>query len=537
MRLTLRTLLSWKDGMLGAEEAEALGERIASNPAARQLHDRIRDVVGRQMLSAPAPEAVGLAADANSTAAYLDNVMPDDRIEAFERACFGSDMHLAEVAGCHEMLAELAREPMAEPVVAAPQAEKLLALVRSAASREARGAAPPVAARIGRAGRPRQRKRRPQPRRASMAAWLMALAATLLLITLVGVLGWSVARGGRRVAAAPDRPREPGGPPPAVAPTRADREPEDASRRSVVERPAAGAVNAIEPARASPRPEGERAELAAPAPSPVPEQENAGLAPAAAAPPAPVIATPSPAIVSDPPPPPPAPPPAPPPPALGQAVPFGDALAIAARPPPPAAALVEPAPAAVPAAAPPAAGPRIAVAGAIVSGSAPLLVRVADAPGGWQAAGDAAAIPEAADLLAPAVGRPTIVVAGMKILLWPGSRAALGRAADGTPRLDLVFGTAVVAAPDRERLAVSAGGLAGVLEEFGGPVAISVELDRPPGAEPAATVTRASITSAVTVTFVPDAAGDGGPAAAIGPRRVIAGAALDPPAAAAAGAR
>jgi hypothetical protein len=220
------------------------------------------------------------------------------------------------------------------------------------------------------------------------------------------------------------------------------------------------------------------------------------------------------------------------PPALGQAVPFGDALAIAARPAAPPAAVVDPVPA--DAVAPPAGGPRITIAGAIVSGSAPLLVRVGDAPGGWQAAGDAAAIPEEAELLAPAVGQPAIAVAGLRITFRPGSRAARARAPDGTPRLDLVFGTAVVAAPHHERLAVAAGGLAGVLEAFGGPVAITVELDRPAGAEPAAAVTRASIVSAATVTFVPDAAVDGGLAAAIGPRRELAGAALDPPAAAAA---
>jgi hypothetical protein len=563
MRLTLRTLLSWTDGMLEPAAAAELGARVAASPAAGQLRDRSRDVVARQMLSAPAPAATGFAADADSTAEYLDNVMPSERIEEFERICFGSDVHLAEVAGCHEILAELAREPTVEPAVDRQQAARLRAVVRSAANGEAVGG-PPPAARIVRPRKPvRRREGRRQRPRTSPAAWLLAITATLLLATLLGVLGWSVVRGGRRGAASAERPREPAATasasqapgPAAVDTTSADREPDRASSLSLAERPAAGRVRvpgdggALKHPHPSPLPEGEGAGQEHPHPSPLPGGEGVGqeqprpsplprgegevATPAttslASEPPASAIPAAAPSAVSTTA----ASPVSPPaPPALGQAVPFGDALAIAARPAAPPAAVVDPVPA--DAVAPPAGGPRITIAGAIVSGSAPLLVRVGDAPGGWQAAGDAAAIPEEAELLAPAVGQPAIAVAGLRITFRPGSRAALAREPDGTPRLDLVFGTAVVAAPHHERLAVAAGGLAGVLEAFGGPVAITVELDRPAGAEPAAAVTRASIVSAATVTFVPDAAVDGGLAAAIGPRRELAGAALDPPAAAAA---
>jgi hypothetical protein len=99
----------------------------------------------------------------------------------------------------------------------------------------------------------------------------------------------------------------------------------------------------------------------------------------------------------------------------------------------------------------------------------------------------------------------------------------------------MIFGSAVVAAAHGQRLGVSAGGLHGMLEDFAGPVAIDVALDRQPGTEPGVVVTRASIVAGDAVTFVPEAAADDRPApVGVGPRCTIAGAALEPPAAAAA---
>ena len=111
MRLTLRTLLAWLDNVLPAGEQKQLGEKVTASPVAQQLVDRIRLVVERPQVGAPRPDGRGLAADANSVAEYLDNTLEPERLEPLERICLESDMHLAEVAACHTLLAELAEDP------------------------------------------------------------------------------------------------------------------------------------------------------------------------------------------------------------------------------------------------------------------------------------------------------------------------------------------------------------------------------------------------------------------------------------------
>jgi hypothetical protein len=109
MRLTLRTLLAWLDGVLTPDEQRRLGERVAGSTVATHMAERIRAAIGRTMIGAPRVEAKGMADDPNSVAEYLDNSLPSERLEPFERICIESEVHLAEVAACHGMLAEVAR--------------------------------------------------------------------------------------------------------------------------------------------------------------------------------------------------------------------------------------------------------------------------------------------------------------------------------------------------------------------------------------------------------------------------------------------
>ena len=107
MRLTLRTLLAWMDGVLPADSARQLAEKVSGSAVAQTLAGRIRDVAARQGVGAPPADGRGMAADPNSAAEFLDNVLVAERLAEFERVCIESDMQLAEVADCHRLLADI----------------------------------------------------------------------------------------------------------------------------------------------------------------------------------------------------------------------------------------------------------------------------------------------------------------------------------------------------------------------------------------------------------------------------------------------
>lgn len=114
MRLTLRTLLGWLDGVLPPEDHAFIGERVGGSRVATRLADRIRGAVVRPGIGVPSCGGQWLADDPNFVAEYLDNTLSAAHVEAFERVCLDSEIHLAEVAACHGLLAELARDRQTE---------------------------------------------------------------------------------------------------------------------------------------------------------------------------------------------------------------------------------------------------------------------------------------------------------------------------------------------------------------------------------------------------------------------------------------
>jgi hypothetical protein len=104
MRLTLRTLLAYRDGVLSPADTEDLHRRIQSSHDAGNLLRRIGAVTKLNQVLAPPLLAKGLGGDPNSIAEYLDDSLQHSQIPELERICLTSDMQLAELADCHTLL-------------------------------------------------------------------------------------------------------------------------------------------------------------------------------------------------------------------------------------------------------------------------------------------------------------------------------------------------------------------------------------------------------------------------------------------------
>lgn len=118
-RLTLRTILAYLDDALSPEEAKDIGDKIAANPAAQQLMNRMQKVTRRRRLTAP--EFSGgddSLNDPNLVAAYLDGQLEGEELAALEKLCLESDLHLAELAACHQLQAVGRHDPITIPPLA-----------------------------------------------------------------------------------------------------------------------------------------------------------------------------------------------------------------------------------------------------------------------------------------------------------------------------------------------------------------------------------------------------------------------------------
>lgn len=504
MRLTLRTLLAWMDGVLPAEAAGQLAEKVAGSAVAQTLANRIRDVVTRPAIAAAPPEGRGWAADPNSAAEFLDNALPAERLAAFERVCIESDMQLAEVADCHRLLADLAAGRAAVGGVDASLAERLRGI---ALSERPASAAPPTRCAPLDAGAalpdgsftdtvfvsPAPGERSPMPPASAgtaTRAWLLAGSAAAVLLCLLGVLGWSLAGGGRRdVAVRAPAAVEP--PPVGESRPEAPANPAAAGAEApaVSAAPPPGTVDGppVEPAVPPAPPPADAPSVAIPESTPDPERAAASSAEQ------------SPAT-------------GPPPTAIAPRVPQGEALAIAAAPTPavpvvPQSTPEQPAspPAAGETPPPVVAGPFVLLVGSVAGPQQPLV---------WQARAAAAAIPLPAELVSPPFSQPELVIGRLRIRFGPGTRAAVMPDADGTVRLEVLFGRAVVVAEDPAAgLGLSAAGLVGrVCDGLDSPLGVEVTLDRQPGSDPAvvAATSRARLVSAGGIEWE-QTAEDGGP--------------------------
>jgi hypothetical protein len=250
MRLTLRTLLAWLDDTLPPDETREIGHKVAESESAQELISRIRQVTRRRRLTTPvmggSPEQ---AVDANTVAEYLDNVLPPDKIAELEKICLDSDVNLAEVAACHQILTVILGEPAKVPPTAY---QRMYGLVRG---REAIPNRRPPVTRVAAVetehdahdeadealllGMPAYQRRTPLVQRIIPVA-----VAVLLVVCLLGIMAVMVSREPPYrpvIASAPTKPT-----PPVTAPL----PPEKPTEKIAVEPPSTDPVTLPEPAPA-----------------------------------------------------------------------------------------------------------------------------------------------------------------------------------------------------------------------------------------------------------------------------------------------
>ncbi len=121
MRLTLRTMLAYLDDLLEPADRADIANKLKDSEFASQLVERIKNRMRNAKLASPKLSGRGMALDPNTAAEYLDNTLAAERVPEFEKMCLPpaetgdalveSDVYLAEVAACHQILAMVLGQP------------------------------------------------------------------------------------------------------------------------------------------------------------------------------------------------------------------------------------------------------------------------------------------------------------------------------------------------------------------------------------------------------------------------------------------
>jgi hypothetical protein len=201
MRLTLRTMLAYLDEVLEPADAQDIGKKIEESEFAANIVHRTRDVMRRLRLGAPKLSGRGMGLDPNTVAEYLDNTLAEDRVADFEKVCLESDVHLAEVASCHQILTLVLDQPAdvdpasRQRMYAVPERAEKLATAAAVAATVSESSdltlAPPEQLDAPVTARPERRKPEvPEYLRktADNSSWWGAAAIAALAVAFIAVL-------------------------------------------------------------------------------------------------------------------------------------------------------------------------------------------------------------------------------------------------------------------------------------------------------------------------------------------------------------
>jgi hypothetical protein len=201
VRLTLRTLLAYLDDTLEPLEIKTIGQKVSESDTAQELIARIKQVTRRRRITTP-PATGPNAFDPNTVSDYLDNELSSEQVAEVEKLCLESDVHLAEVASCHQILTLVLGEPAVVPPTAK---ERMYALVQGreaipfrkakAGTASASASADPDADEMFLLGLPFYRQ-------GSWLRWALPLTA-VLLIAVVGVALWQLIYGVQQPVTSP----------------------------------------------------------------------------------------------------------------------------------------------------------------------------------------------------------------------------------------------------------------------------------------------------------------------------------------------
>ncbi len=106
MRLTLRTLLAYRHGLLEPRDEAQVEQKLVRSHLAQAVSEAIDDALLRNV-------TVESELDARTVARYLDDALTPAEAVEFERSCMSSDMLLEEVASCHQLLSRFLQRPAA----------------------------------------------------------------------------------------------------------------------------------------------------------------------------------------------------------------------------------------------------------------------------------------------------------------------------------------------------------------------------------------------------------------------------------------